>query len=106
MLSLAKKISFKLPLNFLFQPHLNVNLYSESWSKLTLEEVDVESGLMEALAKLEEDEWPDDGEVEIPLDEEFIIFGLPTKYLEIQYNIDFLLTYTLRVPLSSMKIQF
>ena len=28
--------------------------------------------LMEALAKLKEDEWQDDGEVEIPSDEEFI----------------------------------
>ena len=28
--------------------------------------------LMNALAKLKEDEWQDDGEVEIPSDEEFI----------------------------------
>jgi len=27
---------------------------------------------MEALAELEEDEWPDDGEVEIPSDKELV----------------------------------
>jgi hypothetical protein len=41
-------------------------------SRLSPAEVDAESGLMEALAELEEDERPDDGEVEIPSDEEFI----------------------------------
>ena len=42
------------------------------WSRLPPEEVDAESQLMEALAELEEDEWLDDGEVEIPSDEEFV----------------------------------
>jgi hypothetical protein len=41
-------------------------------SRLPPEEVDAESRLMEALAELEEDERPDDGEVEIPSDEEFV----------------------------------
>jgi len=41
-------------------------------SRLPPEEVDAESQLMEALAKLEKDERPDDGEVKIPSDEEFI----------------------------------
>ena len=41
-------------------------------SRLPPEEVDAESQLMEALAELEEDKWLDDGEVEIPSDEEFI----------------------------------
>jgi hypothetical protein len=41
-------------------------------SRLPPEEVDAESRLMEALAELEEDEWLDDGEVEIPSDEEFV----------------------------------
>src|SRR5882762_8059038 len=41
-------------------------------SRLPPEEVDAESQLMEALAELEEDERPDDGELEIPSDEEFI----------------------------------
>ena len=41
-------------------------------SRLPLEEVDAESLLMEALAKLEEVKQPDDREVEIPSDEEFI----------------------------------
>ena len=42
-------------------------------SRLPPEEIDAaESWLMEALAELEEDEWPDDGEVEIPSDEEFL----------------------------------
>ena len=38
------------------------------------EEVDAELQLMDALAKLEENKWPDDGEVEIliPSEEEFI----------------------------------
>ena len=36
------------------------------------EEVDAESQPMEALAELEENKQPDDGEVEIPSDEEFI----------------------------------
>ena len=36
------------------------------------EEVNAESQLMEALAELEEDEQLDDGEVEIPSDQEFI----------------------------------
>jgi len=64
-------------------------------SRLPPEEVDAESRLMEALAELEEDERLDDGEVEIPSDED----GLPTRYLEIEYNIEFLLNYALRVPL-------
>ena len=42
------------------------------WSRLPLEEVDAESQPMEALAELEEDKHPDDGEVEISSDEEFI----------------------------------
>jgi hypothetical protein len=63
-------------------------------SRLPPEEVDAESRLMEALARLEEDERLDDG-VEIPSDED----GLPTRYLEIEYNIEFLLNYALRVPL-------
>ena len=41
-------------------------------SRLPPEEIDAESWLMEALAELEEDERPDDGEVEIPSDEEFV----------------------------------
>ena len=41
-------------------------------SRLPPEEVDAESWLMEVLAELEEDERLDDGEVEIPSDEEFI----------------------------------
>jgi len=41
-------------------------------SRLPPEEVDAESQLMEALAELEEDERPDDGELEIPSDEEFV----------------------------------
>jgi hypothetical protein len=41
-------------------------------SRLPPEEVDAESWLMEVLAELEEDEQLDDGEVEIPSDEEFI----------------------------------
>ena len=41
-------------------------------SRLPLEEIDAESQLMEALAKLEADERPDDGEVKIPSDEEFV----------------------------------
>ena len=41
-------------------------------SRLPPEEVDAESWLMEALAELEEDERLDDGDVEIPSDEEFI----------------------------------
>jgi hypothetical protein len=41
-------------------------------SRLPPEEIDAESRLMEALAELEEDERPDDGEVEIPSDEEFV----------------------------------
>ena len=41
-------------------------------SRLPPEEIDAESQLMEALAELEEDERPDDGEVEIPSDEEFV----------------------------------
>ena len=44
---------------------------------------------MEALAELEEDEWPDNGEVKISSDsdEEFILPS--TRYLEIEYNIEF-----------------
>ena len=42
------------------------------WSRLPPEEVDAESQLMEALAELEEDKWLDDGEVEIPSDQEFV----------------------------------
>ena len=42
------------------------------WSRLPPEEIDAESWLMEVLAKLEEDERPDDGEVGIPSDEEFV----------------------------------
>ena len=41
-------------------------------SRLPPEEVDAESRLMDALAKLEEDKRLDDGEVKIPSDEEFI----------------------------------
>ena len=41
-------------------------------SRLPPEEVDAESQLMEALAELEEDERLDDGEVEIPSDQEFV----------------------------------
>ena len=64
-------------------------------SRLPPEEVDAESRLMEALAELEEDERVDGGEIEIPSDED----GPPTRYLEIEYNIEFLLNYALRVPL-------
>jgi len=34
-------------------------------------EINAESALMQALAEVEEDEWLDDGEIEIPSDEEY-----------------------------------
>jgi len=36
-----------------------------------LHEIDAEAVLMEALAEVEEDEWPDDGAVEVDSDEEY-----------------------------------
>ena len=33
--------------------------------------IDAKSALMQALAEVEEDEWQDDGEIEIPSDEEY-----------------------------------
>ena len=42
------------------------------WSRLPPEEVDAKSQLMEAPAEIEEDERLDDGEVEIPSDQEFV----------------------------------
>ena len=40
-------------------------------SQLLPKEIDTESALMQALADLEEDEWLDDGTMEIDSDEEF-----------------------------------
>jgi hypothetical protein len=40
-------------------------------SRLVPAEIDAESALMEALAEAQEDLRPDDGEVEIPSDEEY-----------------------------------
>ena len=40
-------------------------------SRLSPAEIDAESALMQALAEVEEDERPDDGEIEIPSDEEY-----------------------------------
>jgi len=34
-------------------------------------EIDAEAALMEALAEVEEDEWPDGGAVEVSSDEEY-----------------------------------
>ena len=38
--------------------------------QLSPTEIDAELALMQALAEVEEDKWPDDGEIEIPSDEE------------------------------------
>ena len=40
-------------------------------SRLSPAEIDAELALMQALAEVEEDEWLDDGEIEIPSDEEY-----------------------------------
>ena len=40
-------------------------------SRLSPMEINAESALMQALAEVEEDEWLDDGEIEIPSDEEY-----------------------------------
>ena len=40
-----------------------------SWLSPT--KIDVKLALMQALAEVEEDKWPDDGEIEIPSDEEY-----------------------------------
>ena len=40
-------------------------------SQLSPAKIDAKSALMQALAEVEEDEWPDYGEIEIPSDEEY-----------------------------------
>ena len=42
-------------------------------SQLLPMEINTESDLMEALANIDEDEQPDDGAVEIPLEDEYVV---------------------------------
>ena len=48
-------------------------------SQLLPAEIDAESDLMEALANIDEDEHPDDGAVEILLEDEYVVRRDPSK---------------------------